>query len=90
MELPSRVLVQNGRYILLVLPDSLGDAQSALHTALVDVDDAPVAGFDAADGRYSACPACQGTLPENFSGACPECGLELSGPPGSVSVPEAE
>lgn len=90
IRLPSRVLVQNGRYLLLIRPDTLADAQAALHTAAVDVDDAPVAGFDAAAGRYSNCPACETRLPEKFSGTCPDCGLELSGPDAAVDVPEPE
>jgi hypothetical protein len=90
IELPSRVLVQNGRYILLVRPESLADAQAALHGALVDADDSPDPTFDPKAGRYSNCPACGGRLAENFAGTCPECGLELSGPGGAVVVPEGE
>lgn len=89
-KLPSRVIVQNGRYILLIRPDTLGQAQAALHSALVDADDSPDPAFDAQAGRYSTCPACETRLSETFSGTCPECGLELSGPPGSVALPEGE
>ena len=89
-ELPSRVLVQNGRYVLLIRPDALAEAQAALHAAFADADDAPHPTFDAAAGRYSNCPACDTRLVENFSGSCPECGLELSAPGGSVTAPEAE
>ena len=90
VELPSRVLVQNGRYILLISPDALAAAQATLHAAQADVDDAPHPTFDAAAGHYSKCPACDVRLEENFNGPCPECGLELSAPGGSVVVPEAE
>ncbi len=90
LKLPSRVLVQNGRYILLIRPDTLGQAQVALHTALVDTDDSPDPAFDAKAGRYSNCPACDTRLSEPFDGTCPECGLELAGPPGSVVAPEGE
>ena len=89
-ELPSRVLVQNGRYILLIRPDALAEAQTALHAAFADADDAPHPTFDAAAGRYSNCPACDTRLAEDFSGSCPECGLELSAAGGSVTAPEAE
>lgn len=90
IELPSRVLVQNGRYILLIHPDTLAQAQAVLHEAHVDADDHADAGFDPTAGRYSNCPACDTRLPEDFGGACLECGLELSAPSGSVKVPEAE
>ena len=90
IELPSRVLVQNGRYILLIHPDTLAQAQTALHAAFVDADDAPDTSFDTASGRYSNCPACGTRLAESFTGSCPECGLELSAPGGSIRVPEAE
>lgn len=90
LRLPSRVLVQNGRYILLILPDSLAEAQAALHTAAVDADDSPDPSFDAKAGRYSNCPACDTRLPDPFDGTCPECGLELSAPGGTVVLPEAE
>lgn len=90
IRLPSRVLVQNGRYILLVQAEALGEAQGALHGALVDADDAPIGAFDAAAGRYETCPACETRLAPDFGGACPECGLELSAPGGEVRVPEAE
>ena len=92
VRLPSRVLVQNGRYILLVRPDSLGEAQSALETVHQEEGDDSVLdeGFDAAAGRYATCPACDANLEKNSSGSCPECGLELSGPRSNVSVPEAE
>ncbi len=90
LELPSRVLVQNGRYILLIRPDTMAAAQAALHEAQTDVDDAPHPTFDAAAGRYSKCPACDARLAADFNGPCPDCGLELSAPGGSVTVPEAE
>ena len=92
IELPSRVLVQNGRYILLVRPETLPAAHGALHVALVDADDSPDPTFDAKAGRYASCPACNTRLAENFTGACPECGLELTGPgvAPNVNVPEAE
>ncbi len=90
VELPSRVLVQNGRYILLIHPDTLAAAQTALHEAQADADDAPHPTFDAAAGHYSKCPACDVRLAGNFNGPCPDCGLELSAPGGSVTVPEAE
>lgn len=90
IELPSRVLVQNGRYLLLIRPENLAEAQAALHGALVDADDVPDPAFDPRAGHYSNCPACGARLAENFSGTCPECGLELSGPGGAISVPEAE
>jgi hypothetical protein len=90
LELPSRVLVQNGRYLLLVRPETLAEAQAALHGALVDRDDTADPSFDTRAGRYSNCPACETRLAENFSGTCPECGLELSGPGGVVNIPEAE
>lgn len=91
-QLPSRVLVQNGRYILLVRPDSLGDAQSALEAVHQEEgDDAELdEGFDPAAGRYTACPACNAKLEGNSARSCPECGLELSGPAGNVTVPDAE
>jgi len=88
--LPSRVLVQNGRYILLIRPESLAEAQAAIHAAAVDVDDSPDPTFDPTAGRYSSCPACNTRLPDTFDGTCPECGLELSGPGGAVVVPEGE
>ncbi len=90
LRLPSRVLVQNGRYLLLIRPDTVAEAQTALHAAAVDADDMPDTGFDATAGRYNSCPACDSRLPEKFSGACPECGLELSGPADGVTVPEPE
>lgn len=90
IRLPSRVLVQNGRYILLVQPDALADAQSALHGAAVDADDASPGSFDAAAGRYETCPACETRLGPDFGGTCPECGLELAAPGGDVRVPEPE
>ncbi len=92
-ELPSRVLVQNGRYILLIRPDDLTRAQKALPTAdqvSNGGDDGHHESFDAHAGRYSHCPACGSQLPDGFDGACPECGLELSTPSGTVQVPEAE
>jgi hypothetical protein len=90
IRLPSRVLVQNGRYILLVRPESLPESQGALHKAMVDADDSSDPTFDQASGRYTNCPACDTRLPEKFAGACPECGLELSGPGVEVTVPGAE
>lgn len=90
IRLPSRVLVQNGRYILLVQPEALAGAQSALHGAEVDADDATPGSFDAAAGRYETCPACETRLAPDFGGTCPECGLELAAPAGDVRVPEAE
>jgi hypothetical protein len=90
IELPSRVLVQNGRYILLIHPSTLPAAQAALHEAQVDAEDAADTAFDATAGRYSNCPACGAKLSGDLGGACPECGLELTGPGGSVAVPEAE
>jgi len=90
IELPSRVLVQNGRYLLLIRPSDVAEAQNAMHQALVDVDDAADPTFDARIGRYSNCPACGGRLAESFKGECPECGLELSGPGMTVTIPEAE
>lgn len=91
--LPSRVLVQNGRYLLLVRPDDVAAAQEALQAA--HADPAPPEGesdaaFDAAAGRYSHCPACGGQLAPDFAGACPDCGLEISTPSGAVSTPEGE
>ncbi|MEO8501504.1 MAG: hypothetical protein ABI565_11360 [Vicinamibacteria bacterium] len=88
IELPSRVLVQNGRYLLLIRPQDVGEAQAALHTALVDAEDSPDPAFDTTAGRYSNCPACGGRLAENFTGECPECGLELTGPGMTVTLPE--
>ena len=92
MAIPSRVVVQNGRYILLIRPDNLAVAQEALHSGDGDSGEAePVAsGFDPASGRYANCPACDASLAEDFNGACPECGLELTAPPTAVNVPEAE
>lgn len=90
IRLPSRVLVQNGRYILLIRPENLADAQATLHAASVDADDATDTSFDATSGQYSNCPACGVEFKENFDGTCPECGLELSTPGGTVTVPEAE
>ena len=86
----SQSWVQNGRYLLLIRPDTLAEAQAALHGALVDADDTADPAFDAASGRYSNCPACDARLPENFSGRCPECELEFSASGGPVTVPEAE
>jgi len=91
--LPSRVLVQNGRYLLLVRPDDVAAAQDALQAAQADPaspEGDNDAGFDAAAGRYSHCPACGGQLAPDFSGACPDCGLEISTPSGTVSAPEGE
>lgn len=81
-ELPSRVLVQNGRYILLIRPADVAAAQSALQAAnLGPPAEASTHGtFDPDSGRYSNCPACGSVLPEDFDGTCPECGLELSTP----------
>lgn len=90
IELPSRVLVQNGRYLLLIRPHDVAEAQTALHTALVDADDSADPTFDAKAGRYSNCPACGARLTENFTGECPECGLELTGPGVTVTIPEVE
>jgi hypothetical protein len=90
IRLPSRVLVQNGRYILLVQPETLGDAQATLHGAQVDADDAVPGAFDATAGRYEVCPACDTRLAPDFGGTCPECGLELSAPGGDIKLPEAE
>jgi hypothetical protein len=89
-KLPSRVLVQNGRYILLIRRDDLDQAHAALHEALVDAEDSPDPSFDANAGRYASCPACETRLPERLEGACPECGLELTSPPGTVVAPEGE
>lgn len=91
--LPSRVLVQNGRYILLVRPDDVSAAQEALQAAHADpahLEPEADTAFDSAAGRYSHCPACGSALGPEFAGACAECGLELSAPSGSVSVPEGE
>jgi hypothetical protein len=91
IELPSRVLVQNGRYILLVLPDALGQAQEALnHSRDNDGEEEADQGFDATAGRYEVCPACGASLPADVKGPCPECGLELSAPPASVNLPDAD
>ena len=90
IELPSRVLVQNGRYLLLIRPHDVAEAQNAMHTALVDADDSADPTFDTKAGRYSNCPACGARLAENFTGECPECGLELTGPGVSVTIPEVE
>ncbi len=90
LDLPSRVLVQNGRYLLLIRPGDVAEAQNALHQALVDADDTADPTFDAKAGRYSNCPACGARLAEGFKGECPECGLELSGPGVTVTVPEIE
>jgi hypothetical protein len=92
IELPSRVLVQNGRYILLVRPDTLGPAQDALHSAHEsnEADADADHGFDASAGRYAICPACGTGLPAEIKSSCPECGLELSAPPASVTVPDAD
>ncbi len=90
---PSRVLVQNGRYLLLIRPDDLAHAQEALDTAHADpaeLEPPDSATFDSVSGRYSHCPACGAALPRDVAGACPECGLELSAPSGSVSIPEGE
>ena len=87
-KLPSRVLVQNGRYILLVHPDTLTDAQSALHLAEGDPEEESDPTFDPSTGRYANCPACDTPLPaESNASNCPECGLELSSPSGSASDP---
>ena len=77
----SRVLVQNGRYILLLRPESLGDAQNALEARhLEEGSDRDVeTGFDSATGRYSECPACKAPLPATAIAECPECRLELGG-----------
>lgn len=88
--LPSRILVQSGRYILLIRPEGLAEAQAALHGALVDADDGADPAFDVKAGRYSNCPACDAGFTEEFTGACQECGLELSAPRGTLTVPEAE
>lgn len=90
IRLPSRVMVQNGRYILLADPESLSDAQAALHAASVDAEDAADGGFDPATGSYERCPACEAAFGPDFRGVCPECGLELTAPGGSIRVPEAE
>jgi hypothetical protein len=90
LELPSRVLVQNGRYILLVHPETLAEAQIALHALNPDQGDRLDPAFDATAGRYSNCPACSASLPEASGDICPECGLELNSPAGSVTAPEAE
>lgn len=91
VELASRVLVQNGRYILLVHPDSLTEAQAALHVFNPEADERSDPAFDAAAGRYTTCPACTASLRENFEGLCPECGLELESPASaSVALPETE
>ena len=90
LELPSRVLVQNGRYILLVHPETLDEAQRALHVLNADLEDRLDPAFDATAGRYSKCPACSASLPEASGGICPECGLELNSPAGFVTAPEAE
>jgi hypothetical protein len=89
VELPSRVLVQNGRYILLVRPDTLGQAQEALKDAS-DEEPEPDPGFDASAGRYAACPACGAALSPDVQGPCPECGLELNVPAASVSLPDPD
>ena len=88
----SRVLVQSGRYILLLRPESLGDAQSALEARhLEEGSDSDVeTGFDPRTGRYAECPACSAALPASGAAECPECGLELGGPAAEVRVPDAE
>ena len=88
-ELPSRVLVQNGRYILLVAPSTIADAQAALQLAEGTLPDEPDPTFDATTGRYANCPACDTPL-SGESNNCPECGLELRASGGSTPVPEAE
>jgi hypothetical protein len=90
LEIPSRVLVQNGRYILLIHPETLDEAQRALHAVNPDPDDRLDPAFDVTAGRYSNCPACSASLPEASEGICPECGLELNSPAGSVTAPETE
>lgn len=92
-EVASRVLVQNGRYLLLIRPDDLAPAQQALDVAHADpaeLEGPSDAAFDSKLGRYSHCPACGTPLRQESTGACAECGLELSAPSGTVSVPEAE
>lgn len=86
-EILSRVLVQNGRYILLIHPDTVAQAQAALHaqSGATDAESDP-----GDDGAYSNCPACDTLLAQETTGACPECGLELSFPGAPVQVPEAD
>ncbi|MBK5255638.1 MAG: hypothetical protein JJE39_06365 [Vicinamibacteria bacterium] len=93
VRLPSRVLVQNGRYILLIRPDDLAVAQETLQAAHADpaeLEELSDATFDSTAGRYSHCPACGSQLAHDLTGACPDCGLELSAPSGAVNVPEPE
>jgi hypothetical protein len=90
--IPSRVVVQAGRYILLLRPDTLAAAQSALEAVhLEEGSDADIEeGFDEKTGRYSECPACDAKLDGTSLAECPECGLDLGGRPSQVRAPEAE
>ena len=90
--IPSRVLVQSGRYILLLRPDTLAAAQAALEAVhLEEGSDADIeGGFDEQVGRYSQCPACAAKLSLSSLTECPECGLDLGGRPTEVRLPEAE
>ena len=89
VHLPSRVLVQNGRFLLLVRPTDLGAAQEAIQGSVEEAGAPPDPAFDSVAGKYSACPACGTDFPGGFDGVCPDCGLELSGNP-SGAIPEPE
>ena len=70
-----RVLVQNGRFILLIRPEDLPAAQEALsgtevETAEPDPETPAQGQFDASSGRYSHCPACGHELADDFDGTC--------------------
>ena len=90
IRLPSRVLVQNGRYLLLVTPSDLARSKEAIEATGQGMDMPEDNTFDAAAGKYANCPACETRLPDPFDGTCPECGLELSGSPSPIDVPESQ
>lgn len=77
--IPSRILVQNGVYIVLIRPEDMTKAAEIAHAAaqaVLDVNATVDPSFDATALRYKQCPACQASL-SSAATECPECGLQL-------------
>ena len=90
IHMPSRVLVQNGRYLLLVRPSDLARSKEAVEVTVGGMGVPEHAAAEPPIGTYSQCPACDAALPEDFDGSCPECGLELGGTPSPIDVSDPQ